>query len=217
MASAGRNIRLWRDHLNGPFYIPQHSRAVVALLVTHGPARMISELERLSSLGSPWASAALGYLSLLPSEGQRDTSRAIRLCKPHAEAGDGYALFILAWARWFEGNHSAAVDAMTKSAVHRFPPGALDLARLVWEATLRTDAARALRILRYAEINRHKATLLWRCRFYSSGRVGVLRRVLGYLLMPIGWLRYWFALFTDPFSARVFVFQMSGATPLFRG
>jgi hypothetical protein len=217
MLSVRAIARLWRDCLNGPLYVPAQGRELLVILTTHGSARLIAELERLSALGSPWASAALGYLCLLPGiDGKRDTNRAVDLCKPHADAGDAYGLYVFAWAKFLDGDHDLALEAMKKSAVLHFPPAALDLTTLVWEGTKHRDPSPALRLLRYADITHHKAALIWRCRFYGSGRFGTVRRVLGYWLMPIAKLQYWIALLANPFSSRVFVFQSSAAAPLFR-
>lgn len=213
-----RAIRhLWRNYLNGPLYIPPQGRELISILHADGPSCLVEELQRRSSLGSPWASAALGYLSLMPGvEGKRNTARAIQLCKSHAEAGDPYSLFVFAWAKFWEGDHDAALEAMTKSAVRHFPPAALDLTTLVWEGSKRSDPSRALRMLRYADLTHHKAALIWRCRLYRSGSFGLLRRILGYGLTPIAKLRYRIALLFDPFSPRVFLFQSSATAPLFR-
>jgi hypothetical protein len=55
--------------------------------------------------------------------------------------------------------------------------------------------------------------LIWRCELYRSGRFGVRRRMLGYLLAPIAHSRYLFALWRDPLSACVFVLRANA--PLF--
>ena len=146
--------RLWRDCLNGPFYVPPQGREALITLEAHGPARLIDELERLSALGSAWASAALGYLCLMPGiDGQRDTSRAMTLCKRHADAGDAYALFVFAWAKFLDGDHDLALEAMKQSATRHFPPAALDLTTFVWEGTKGRDPSPALRLLRFAEVS----------------------------------------------------------------
>jgi hypothetical protein len=209
--------RLWRDYLNGPLYVPTQGRELLVILEAQGPTRVIGELERLSALGSPWASAALGYVCLMPdTDGKRDANRAAELCKPHADAGDAYALYIFAWAKFLAGDHEVALGAMKKSAMLHFPPATLDLTTFVWKGTTQGDSSPALRLLRYAEMTQHKAALLWRCQFYASGRFGVARRVLGYSLLPIAKLRYWIALLLDPFSSKVFVFRSWEAVPLFR-
>jgi hypothetical protein len=91
------NVHLWRSYLRGPLYIPQQGRHVIKLPESEGPSQLIGELARLSTLGSLWASATLGYLCLLPGkDGKRDPERAIELCRVNAAGGDPYALFILA-------------------------------------------------------------------------------------------------------------------------
>lgn len=87
-------IHLLTTEMRGPLYIPAQGRHVIKLLDSEGPSGLLAELERLSGLGSSWASAALGYISLFPgTDGRRDTERAIELCAPHVGA-DPYAGYV---------------------------------------------------------------------------------------------------------------------------
>lgn len=208
--------RLWAEDITGPLYIPPQGDSVIAVLELYGPLRAINELERLSNLGSPWASAALGYVSLMPdATGNRDINRALMLCRRHADR-DPYAGFVLAWALFFSGETEAAVRTMTKAATSAFPPATLDLAILIWSGTQKGDPAPALRLLGYADRVNHKAASLVRCGWYRSGRFGLWRLLVGYLIAPLASLRYFIALWTDPFSSRVFRFRLSADKPLLR-
>jgi TPR repeat protein len=151
-------------------------------------------------------------------EGKRDTSRAIELCKSHAHAGDSYAQFDLAWALIYHGETNLAYEAMKKAMLSGFPPATLDFAVFVWHGwgTKERYLRLALRALRRADQAGHKAALEWRCFFYKSGQVGFVRRVFGYLLAPIARLRYILALWRDPFSCRIFMFQTRATGPLLR-
>jgi hypothetical protein len=61
-------------------------------------------------LGSPWASAFLGYQALLLTpDGTRNIERAIQLCKQPALSGDAYAAYILGWATFLSGDHAEAL------------------------------------------------------------------------------------------------------------
>lgn len=63
------------------------SRGVISSLDESGLAELKSELERLSGLGSAWASSALGWLCICKSkDGTRDPVRAIELCRAPAAA-----------------------------------------------------------------------------------------------------------------------------------
>ena len=70
----------WR-YFNYPLYVPEGQRKVIQILSDQGVTGLTAELERLASLGSPWAASTLGYLSLLPSSsGQRNPARAVEYC-----------------------------------------------------------------------------------------------------------------------------------------
>jgi hypothetical protein len=206
-------------YFNSPLYVPEQGRYVLKLLETGGPRQFFTELERLSTLGSAWASAMLGYIVLMPgSDGKRDTSRATELCRSHAHAGDSYAQFVFAWALIYSGQTKLAFESIEKATVSGFPPAALDFATFIWNLPGKkaSDAAAALKALRFASRAGHKAAAVWRYDFYKSGRVGFLRRPFGYLLAPLARLRFILAIYKDPFACRVFVFQHRAVGPFLR-
>jgi len=161
----------------------------------------------------------LGYIALMPgADGRRDATRAIELCKRHADAGDPYALFVLAWALLFKGNHHSALVAMSKAARARFPPATLDVTTFAWNGwgMKGRQPLVAVRLLRLADQVGHKGALVWRSIFYRSGKLGVVRRPLGYMLTPFARVLYFLALWADPVSCRVFMFQTQASGALFR-
>lgn len=204
--------------MNGVLYLPHEGRYVLEVLESGGPRRFIGELQKLSTQGSPWASAALGYVSLR-QDPQRNAGFAEQLCKTHADEGDPYAMFVLSWALFFGGDHWGATQKMREAMKSSFSPAMVDFARLVWrgEAVGQRDSVAALEALRAAHRAGHKAARLWMYSFYKSGRLGLGRQLLGYLLRPIAQLRLLVAVCADPFSMRVFVFQRKPARPLFKG
>jgi hypothetical protein len=107
---------------------------------------------------------------------------------------------------------------MRKAAVSGFPPAAIDLATLIWNlpAKKATDTAAALEALKLADRAGHKASAVWKCAFYKSGRVGLFRRPIGYLFAPFARLRLILAGFKDPFGCQVFVFQQHLSSPRLR-
>ena len=218
-SSTPSDARLWRAHFNGVLYVPEQGRHVLESLRLGGPTRFTEELERLSTLGSSWASAILGYIALVRgSDGKRNTDRAIELCRNHAHAGDSYAQFVYAWALVFAGESNLAYETMKKAMLSGFPPATLDFTTFLWNTadTKQRYPLLALKALRNADRVGHKAALQWRCFFYRSGRVGIVRRPIGYLLAPIGWLRYLVGMWRDPFSCQVFVFQAKVIAPFIR-
>ena len=213
------NLHLWRSCLRGPLYIPLQARNVVKLLDSGGPGKLLGELERLSTLGSVWASATLGYFCLLPDpDGRRHPDRAIDLCRTNAGAGDPYALFILAWALLHSGRHRLAIRTMKKAALTGFPPATLDYVTFVWNGWGTKDVfpSAALKLLHHADNAHHKAALIWKCKMYTSGKFGILYSCFGYMMLPFARLKYVLAALSDPFSCRVFTFQTSATGPVLR-
>jgi hypothetical protein len=214
---AGNRTLLWGRNLNGPLYVPDEGREVLTFLALGGPGRFVGELQRLSAQGSPWAAAVLAYNSLIPVR-SANVEIAAQLCRAHAEAGDPYACFVLGWALFYAGDHWRAVRYMRSAMAAGFRPAMVDFARFAWNgvSTGRRDPETALKAIRAAHQAGHKGALLTRCVFYVSGRLGVGRRVVGYLLYPVATLRYLVAICSDPFSSAVFNFQKDAVRPLFK-
>lgn len=209
--------RLLAEHLHAPLYIPQEGRFVLKTLEVAGPPGLIKELQKLSALGSPWASAALAHIYLRPGpEKKPDAEQAIDICRSHAERGNAYALYISAWAFLHLGQRAMAVRAMQSAAISRFPPAAMDFVVFAWNGwgMKERDTGAALRLLRVAFSLRHAMALKWLCRLYRSGEFGIWRRVLGLFLMPIAVVRYALAIRHDPFSEHVLTLSMN-TSPLY--
>jgi len=180
---------------------------------------MVSELERLSRLGSPWASASLAYLSLWPSGPVgHDVERALTLCKGPAIQGNAYALFVLAYAHLLARDHTRAAKAMLKASELGFPPATLAITQFAWfgVGTRSQNIELAMLYLRKASKLGHKASLSWRCALYRTGRLGTARMFAGYALTPYAYLRYLFSAWMNPFSESVLVFDLHGMHPNLR-
>jgi hypothetical protein len=199
----------WRKYIGGAIYIPQAAQPYLSTLRNEGPKAFLDELERLAALGSPWASAFLGYQALLVKpDGSRDVDRAIHLCKEPAASGDAYAAYVLGWAVFLHGDPVKSLTYIRRSARQLFPPAVLDLVAFYWMGRRSKTPKGVLISLRHSRIVGHYATLFWRSKIYRSGRLGYWRLILGYILTPIGYL-YWLSkFFSDPFSARRFVFDI---------
>ena len=206
--------RLLFKHFNYALFIPQPNRGVLAVLDKAGLSGIILELERLSILGSAWASSTLAYLSLLPSQsGTRDPQRAIELCAKAAAEGDGYALYVIGWARFLlTQDRVKAAEAMLQSCGKQFVPAALAMAFFVWPA----DTQMALRFIDTAARHGHKAAWAFRCGFFKTGRLGTMRQIVGYLLTPFARLRYALGIWMSPFSESVLFLALTDRRPAYR-
>ena len=209
---------LWRAYFNAPLYVPPEAIPTLRVLKSHGRDAFVAELERLSWLGSPSASALLGVMCLTPgSDGTRNTERAIELCKSHAEAGDAYAQFVYAWALMFSQQANPAIATMNKAAVRLFPPATIDLVTLLWSSGGKEHrhAPLAMKAFGLAVRAGHKSAMLWRCTLYRSGLFGLWKRLVGLVLTPIAYCRLVIsAFFWRPFSAQVFNFPLRLKRPL---
>ena len=201
--------KLWRRSGGAvPLHIPAEGLQIFGSPSKSNLFDVKAELERLASLGSAWAAAALGWLYICKSrDGTRDPGRAIKLCRRPAAAGDSYASYVLAWALALANQGTEAVDMMKRAALAGFLPARLDLVTFVWNGW---DPTRRNKRVAYDLLNHaqgHKAAMVWRCRLNRSGEFGLVRQVLGYALMPVALLRYAVAFWRNPFSSKVLVFQ----------
>ena len=206
-------------HLNYGLYLPDASRNVWEPLLACDPPALMSELERLSTLGSVWALVTLGYLSLLPgSDGVRDIERARALCSGPAAKGDAYALYILAHAHYFAGDGLKAAKAMHQASRRGFPPAHMAMSKLAWYGVgiPRRTLDLTMLFLRKASRSGRPGALLWRSTLYRSGALGVVRRTIGYLLWPYAYVRLLIATWRDPCSERTFTFDVVSRIPAFR-
>jgi len=201
-------------HLNYyPLFVPESSRGVLQVLAEKGLSGMILELERLASLGSTWSTATLGYLALLPSsQGLRDPGRAADLCAKAAAEGDPYALYVLAWARFLLTNDRVvAGETMLRSSQKGFAPATLAMTVFAWPNRQLT-----LRFIDEAARLGHKGAFAARCGFFRTGKFGMARRIVGYLLTPFVRLHFVVALWLNPFSQNILSFIATDRRPAFR-
>ena len=206
--------RLFFRNINYPLFIPEPNRAVLVTLAERGLPGMLSELERLSSLGSARASSTLGYLCLLPSSrGEKEPKRAIELCSKAAADGDPYALYVIGWARFLlTQDRVKAAEAMLQSCRKQFVPAALAMAFFVWPA----NTQMALRFIETAASRGHKAAWAFRCGLLRTGRLGRTRQIVGYLLTPFARLQYAIGIWMSPFSENVLFLPLTDQRPAYR-
>jgi TPR repeat protein len=202
--------RFWQKYLHEAIYVPIAAEPRLRTLIDGGFSAFPQELERLASLGTPWASAWLAYAALKKTqEGVRDITRAIELCSTPAQRGDPLAQYILAWALMLNGDTLRGAQYMKRAAKQGFPGAVLDSVTLFWRGwgVLRADDRRILRLLDFADRVGHDAAWTWRFAIYRTGKLGTYRRILGYMFAPVGIVRYFLAKKLRPFSAEVFVFD----------
>lgn len=211
----GRLIR----HLNYPLYLPERARSIWGPLLDRDPPEALAELERLSSLGSSWASATLAYLSLFPApDGTRNFKRARELCAGPAARRDAYALYVLAYAHYYAGDRLSAAKAMLRASRLGFPPAHLGMSYFAWYGigTKRRDMKLTMLFLRKgASSGQAAAALLWRCALFRSGAFGALRQLIGYALTPYAFARIVLAAWREPFSEGTFGFEVRSTRPAF--
>jgi len=206
--------RRWSQYLRAPVFVPATAGPMLAKVRGQGAQVLRSELERLSSLGSPWAAALLGYQALLlRDDGSRDTERAIGLCKEPAARGDAFAQYILAWAYLLSRNQQDALVNFKKSVRQLFPPALMDAARIYWR---HSKPQPLLRSLMHASKVGHRAALRLRCHIYRSGRLGMFRKFVGYALAPVAIVILIVAAIRNPFSAQVCAFNPKAKVGAFR-
>jgi hypothetical protein len=198
----------WRIYIHGVIYIPLAAQQHLAILKHEGRNAFLVEVEKLAALGSPWASAFLGYQALLlKADGTRDIDRAIQLCKQPAVFGDAYAAYILGWATFLRGDHAEALTHFRRATRQLFPPAVLDSISFFWISHWRTEPARVLISLQQARNVGHRQTIVFRSAIYRTGKLGFDRLLLGYLLAPVAYLYFRIASWRDPFSAQSFAFH----------
>lgn len=207
--STDHGAKIWRRNSGAmPLHIPKQGRNIFSSPNGNSLIHVKAELERLSSLGSSWASSALGWLCICKArDGTRSPHRAIELCKGPAATGDGYASYVLAWALALTNQSAQAVDMMKKAALTGFLPAKLDLVTFVWNGRDPTGRNRRAAYNLLSHAKEHRAEMAWRCRLNRSGEFGRVRQLLGYLLTPVAFIRYAAAFWKNPLSCKVLVFQ----------
>jgi TPR repeat protein len=200
-------------------YVPTEYRETLAALFSGGPRAFVGELERLADGGSPAAAAMLAAICLHPNEmGQRDAARAISLCSRGAACNDSYAQYILAWALYHVGRQAEGKESLEAAANSGFSPAIVD--RISW--ALNSTAYRLsspydiLPFIQRAMDSGHRAAIASKAAVYRLGNLGLGRRLLGYMLYPVGYWTRRKAAAMEPFSERNYLFNYNRKRPIFR-
>jgi TPR repeat protein len=201
------------------FYVPTEYRDTLAILLSGGPENYVRELERLADGGSPAAAAMLAAICLHPNEqGQRDAARAISLCSRGAARSDAYAQYILAWALFHVGRPLEGKESLESAADSGFSPAIVD--RITWAlsgiAYHLNSAHDIVPFIQRAVDSGHCAAIATKAAIYRLGKLGFGRRLLGYLLFPVGFWKRRRASVREPFSERNYLFNYNRKHPMFR-
>lgn len=205
--------RRWMKEVGIPLFIPPEGRVTLGRLNICSSGALLSEIQRLSSLGSNWASAALATILLYPNErGVRGLSKSKELVSRAAAEGDAYSLYVLAWAEFLSGDKSASYSHLRRAAEAGFSLAVLDLAGVLQFK----DITAAVRLLKRAERMGHAAArgrifLLW-----MQGRLGWFRRIPGAFGLAYRSMIITARLHQDPLSADTFAVMMRFHNPPIR-
>ena len=196
-----RDSKRWMKEVGIPLFIPPEGRSALSHLNIYSATQLLIELQRLSTLGATWASAALATILIYPDEqGMRELARSRELVMKPAAAGDAYALYVLAWAELLSGEGSAFFNHMQRSAKAGFGPAILDLAGTFLPQKVET----ALRLLKIAEAKGHLAARGRMLQMWMKGSLGWTRRVPGLLWFTYNYLKTFRKLSLDPLSVHTF-------------
>jgi hypothetical protein len=200
-----RGLRRWGSEVGIPLLLPPEAQTALCRLDINNASSLLTELARLAALGSNWASAALGVILLYPDpEGRRDLEKARDLVKRPASEGDGYSIYVMAWAEGLSGNKAECYKLFKRAAKSGFSPAVLD-----WAATFQSMKAEgslqaSLKLLYRAEKMGHRAARGRRFRLWITGRLGFLRRIAGVFGFVFSWIILASNYRRKPFSMDVF-------------
>ena len=213
----GQAWRIWKSRLNYPIFIPKELSALKTILDEHGREAFATELQRHARLGSVDAVAIQAYIQLRGAfGGLADAVEAVRLCSATSRTSE-YLDYVWAWAYASQTDYANALKCLQRSGQKLFPPAALDLALFVWQGwgVKEPDPKVALWFVGHAAALGHYFAPVLRSAFYRSGRLGIARKIISYLLYPLVLLRYGIAMGLNPFDARVFTINLRARRPLF--
>jgi hypothetical protein len=177
----------------------------------------IVEWRRLADLGSGRARCVLAYVALMgtPSSAP-DIEEARRMAVSALQGERGYANYVLGCIALKENQGSNAVRNLLESHKAGFIPAATLLASLLLRArdaqpkTIQSAAA----MLRRANAAGHRPALIFLCRAYLTGRLGLAHRFLGLILAPLAAMRFALQVKYHVFSMGSFHY-MNREEPLF--
>lgn len=204
--------------LNFPLYDGDCSPTARKLLAVGDVDGAILEWRRLADLGSGRARCVLAYLALkgTPSTAP-DMEEARRLASSALGGERGYANYVLACIALKEGQASSAVKCLADSHKAGFVPAAtfLGLAALGAKSASAKSRSGGEKLLRKAAASGHRPARVALAIFCVRGRLGLGKRFLGLLLLPVALIRFAMYAKFHVFSMDVFQYSNRSIVPLF--
>jgi hypothetical protein len=177
----------------------------------------IAEWRRRADLGSGPARCILSYLHLMGAPSiPVDLDEAKRLASS-AIAGDrGYACYLLGCIALQVKDPSSAVKALMESQKAKFTPALTMLASLLSASADVGQKRKAAAMFHRAAAAGHVPARLMLATLYLSGRLGLLRRLVGLGLLPIAFIWYSVGLRHRIFSINYFQYFSNSRVSLFK-
>ena len=176
--------------MNFPLY-DGHVSAKARQLIADGKlSDALAEFHQLASMGSNLARCVLAYLSLRDLPGApRNIETAKSLASAALGAEPGYANYVLAYAATYEKDATNSARLMYLSYKAGFIPAASAVGLLLGQGYgVSKDYKKAEGYFLRAIALRHIPAPMLLCRFYTLGRRGLLKQIVGILLFPIFFL-----------------------------
>ena len=212
------SARILGNVLNFPLYDGDCSPTARGLLAVGDVDGAIAEWRRLADLGSGRARCFLAYLALkgTPSSAP-DIEEARRLASSALSGERGYANYVLACIALKEGQASSAVKYFADSHKAGFVPAAtiLGLAALGAKSASAKSRSGGEKLLRKAAASGHRPAQVALAMLCVRGRLGVGKRFLGLLLLPVALIGFAIYAKFHVFSIGVFQYSSRSTVPLF--
>lgn len=203
--------------MNFPLYDGHVSARARQLIADGRLSEALAEFHQLASMGSNLAKCVLAYLSLLDLPGvPRNIETAKALASAALGAEPGYANYVLAYAATYEKDATNSARLMYRAYKAGFVPAASAVGLILGQGYgVAKDFKKAEQCFLHAIAMRHIPAPMLLCRFYTLGRRGALKQILGILLFPFAFLYAGIVTRFLIFSVYSFRHFRSNALPMF--
>jgi hypothetical protein len=203
--------------MNFPLYDGNVSEKARRLIADGKLDEALAEYRRLADLGSGLAKCVLAYLSLRDLPGApRSVEAAKALATGALGSEPGYASYILSYAAIYENNPAKAIDLMCDSYRAHFIPSASALGLILGQGYgVSKHPKEAEVFFKRAVLAGHLPAPLLLCRFYLQGRLGLVKQIVGMLLLPLSMVYVWLPSRFVIFSVYAFRHFNASIPPMF--